>query len=161
MKIYKLVEKETNTPVSVFIKDEKYSNNNAFLLGVILDVVSTKDDNEICELSFVANGYIKFDGCSHFNFYGQDFKNKETTNPDSYYHLCGFDSMRGFIRNISFMWELAIQNIDELIIELGEANEFIDFRDSSQVLYDYKIIEENIDENNKLYKLLSEYLGGK
>ena len=69
--------------------------------------------------------------------------------------------MRCFIINLSFMWELAIQNVDELIIELGEANEFIDFRDSSQVLYDYKIIEENIDENNKIYKILSEYLGGK
>lgn len=162
MKIYKLIEKESKIPVSVFIKDETIGTHA--LSGIILDVISTTgDDNEICELSFVTRAYIKFDGCSHFNFYGKDFKNKQTTNSDSYYHLCGFSSFYGFIRNLSFMWQLAIEQIDGLLDELGEAEQFIDFRESSEVLDGCEIIEENVDENNNnknLYKLLVEYIGG-
>lgn len=156
MKIYTLIEKETRTPVSIFIKEEK--SNEAALSGIILNVDST-NNNEITELSFIAKGYIKFDGCSHFNFRGQEFKNDDTKS-DSYYHLCGFESLHSFIRNLSFMWQLAIDELD-MLYELGESDQFVDFRDSSGVLDAYKISEEIVDENNNknLYKLLIDYKG--
>ena len=35
---------------------------------------------------FVCESWVKWDGCGHFNFYGED-------RVDSYYHLCGDDSL--------------------------------------------------------------------
>lgn len=49
---------------------------------------------------FVTSVYYKFDYCSHWHFYGQDYLDGDK---DSYYHLCGIQSINNFQRTISFI----------------------------------------------------------
>ena len=52
---------------------------------------------------------VKWDGCSHFYFKGEDEK-------DSYYHLCGFDSYKIHIVIIAAIYQIAhdsLENFDE------------------------------------------------
>lgn len=45
---------------------------------------------------FFADVWVKWDSCSHFNFYGEDYKTKEDDN-NSYYHICGVDGYKKFV----------------------------------------------------------------
>ncbi len=58
---------------------------------------------------FHSEVYAKWDGCSHWRFYGEDYNVKEdkcnNEGVDSYYHICS--SFEGFIRTMCFIWKLA------------------------------------------------------
>lgn len=49
--------------------------------------------------SYVANVYVKFDGDSHWNFYGEDYP--VGTDADSYYNI---GDLHGFIEYMQMMW---------------------------------------------------------
>lgn len=53
---------------------------------------------------FHSNICAKFDGCSHWFFYGEDYNGSEETE-DSYYHLCG--TFTSFIIVMCFIWKIA------------------------------------------------------
>ena len=61
--------------------------------------ITIKDNESYCEDGdklFLAHAYIKWDGCTHWNFYGEDSKG-EQEKADSYYHLCGSHTFMTFI----------------------------------------------------------------
>lgn len=61
-------------------------------------------DLQVCDWDFLADLYIKLDGCSHWRFFGEDYYKD---NISSYYHLCGFKYCERMFRAICFAWKLA------------------------------------------------------
>lgn len=57
--------------------------------------------------SYVADVYCKWDGCTHWRFYGEDHYPGSTSNIDPYYHLCGGYSFMDHITAMCFVWKLA------------------------------------------------------
>jgi hypothetical protein len=104
----------------------------------------TDENGEVAETDFFAELGIKWDGCSHWWFKGQDFEKDD--DQDSYYHICGMDEYIMFIVGMLFAFKLAIQYlqdrpIDEegkhrLTFDEGEANKFKQFE---HMLNDYTI----------------------
>lgn len=68
------------------------------------------------EYSFVANVYCKWDACTHWYFYGEDYNpdaELDEKEQDAYYHLCGGYSFMGHITAMCFVWKLAEQIISK------------------------------------------------
>ena len=61
---------------------------------------------EPTEYDFAFHAGIKWDGCSHFNFYGQDYVDNDSEK-DSYYHLCGVDNYYSMFSLMLFAKECA------------------------------------------------------
>ena len=84
------------------------------LEGRCYEAYSWEMDNTPYEYSFVADVYCKWDACTHWRFYGEDYKPDaeiDEKEQDSYYHLCGGGSFRNHIRAMCFVWKLAEQII--------------------------------------------------
>ena len=61
-------------------------------------------EGETLEWCFFAHVFAKWDGCTHWWFYGEDYENgKKEAN--GYYHICS--SLEQFIINMCFAWRLA------------------------------------------------------
>jgi hypothetical protein len=83
--------------------------------------------------------YAKWDGCSHWYFYGEDYPD----NKDSYYHICS--SFQNFITIMCFIWKIAgehnvkdlkTRNLDTVYTENEYSLELVDY-----VLDGYEIQE--------------------
>ena len=64
------------------------------------------DNNEIVDTEHYLTGYVKWDGCSHFNF----------GNNDGYMHLCGKHDWESLKDVMDALWEVCrkkIINFDE------------------------------------------------
>lgn len=70
---------------------------------------SADDKKSDLEYEFVSNAYIKWDACSHFRFYGEDYKEEKVA--DSYYHICGDSGYFDFMRAIAFVFKVARDNM--------------------------------------------------
>lgn len=88
-------------------------NDDFNLIGKCYEVWSWYVDGTPCEYGFVADAYCKWDACTHWNFYGENYDPEITQKPDSYYHLCGGYSFMGHIIAMCFVWKLAEQIISE------------------------------------------------
>lgn len=73
------------------------------------------DKKEVLNWEFVCHAYCKFDGCSHWWFYGEDFHdgNDFVNDANSYYHLCGPECVFAHVRDICFVWKVAEQWLSE------------------------------------------------
>lgn len=101
--------------ISVFTMKKDHDTEHS-ITGELEEVVSWEVSGEIYEKLLFAELYVKWDGCSHFWFNGQDSKNEE--NLDSYYHICGIGGYLKFIRMLLFAYEVMVNhvgfdNIDE------------------------------------------------
>jgi hypothetical protein len=52
--------------------------------------------------TFVARGYFKFDACTSWNYFGEDYP----IDGDSYYHHCGPECLVEHLRAHCFLWKL-------------------------------------------------------
>ena len=95
------------------------------------------------DTSFISSGVIKWDSCSHWYFYGEDYKKGDPkSKEDSYYHLCGFHSYLNHIIGLLFAFKVA-----SIYIEDFDENEMEYFKKYEYLLKDYTIkdyIEEKI-----------------
>lgn len=72
-----------------------------------------RTSKEVMAWEFHSSINIRWDGCSHWNFYGQDFDPdakdliSEVRNSDAYYHLCGGGMFLNFITLMAFAWKCA------------------------------------------------------
>ncbi|WP_155484530.1 hypothetical protein [Paraclostridium sordellii] len=69
-------------------------------------------NDEPCDYEYFADVDVKWDGCSHFNFNGEDYP----IDKDGYYHICGGHSYLMFIKTMAFITEVAritIEGYDE------------------------------------------------
>ena len=90
-------------------------NSDDFHLdGQCYEVISWEANDKPYEYSFVAGVYCKWDACTHWYFYGEDYKPDakiDEREQDSYYHLCGGYSFMRHITAMCFVWKLAEQII--------------------------------------------------
>ena len=107
-----------------YLKDENGYISHKFVVdgddfcfeGRCYEVVSWECDYTPYEYDFVADVYCKWDACSHWRFYGEDYNpdaKDDEKEQDSYYHLCGGYSFGRHIRAMCFIWKLAEQIISK------------------------------------------------
>ena len=94
----------------VAAKFEIYKRGTHSIMGYCYSVVSWNLDGTPYEFEFIADVYLKWDACTHWNFYGEDYDpeiDKEQREQDSYYHLCGAHTFMRHIQCMCFVWKLA------------------------------------------------------
>jgi len=99
-----LIDKN-NSIVSIF----KIKEHDLNVTGDIYNVTGWDMENKPCEFEYFANVYVKWDGCSHFRFKGEDFnietdKLNDGDEADSYYHICGLDNYIDFSMTLYFAY---------------------------------------------------------
>lgn len=105
MKTYYLKDKE----FCIVAKFEVTNLRSGSLDGVCYEAIewSGVDFKDVVQWSFVADIYFKFDSCTHWWFYGEDYDPQTKNEKDSYYHLCGCHSFTSHIRDMCFAWKVA------------------------------------------------------
>lgn len=93
--------------VNSILRIYKQSLNAFFVLS---NVISWDNDKQPIEEQFVADVYFKWDACTHWNFYGEDYP----TDKDSYYHLCGLGGIISHTNAMIFATECIRQHYTDL-----------------------------------------------
>lgn len=118
-KIFKLVNKETGLKELEFEINEM---GNHYIGGTLRNVELYPCDYPDENL-FIANVYIKWDGCSDIRFLGREYENT-TENPEQdttgYYHLCGGKDYVKMMRGMAFIAEVALMEIPKVDVELTD-----------------------------------------
>lgn len=104
-----------------------------------------RTSKEVMDWQFHSSINIRLDGCSHWNFYGEDFDSdakdliSEVQNSDSYYHLCGGGMFLEFITLMAFAWKCA-----QIMYKTGEyiEEEEFDLEEVDYLLRDLDIVWE-------------------
>src|SRR5690606_5864663 len=94
--------------------------------GTVKRVFSWEIGGEPLEDELFAELSVKWDGCSHFWFYGEDYK-KELNNKDGYYHICGISDYLGFLRTMHFAYEIMVNHVG--INKIDEKEELEELRE--------------------------------
>lgn len=81
------------------------------LMGKCYEAYSWSMSGKPLEYHFVTDVYCKWDSCTHWYFYGEDYDPDTEYEKDSYYHLCGGYSFMNHITAMCFVWKLAEQLI--------------------------------------------------
>lgn len=93
------------------------SVNEVRVSGEVL-IPHTWNKDEPCEYDYFADVDVKWDGCSHFDFNGENYPEYK----DGYYHICGGHSYLMFIRTMAFISEVARITMDKYQEETAEFN---------------------------------------
>lgn len=115
MKIYRLID-NINEMVTHELKVDEQSNEY-YLSGNVYRIMGENisiggkpvPEEDMYDYEFVAGFSIKWDMCSHWYYYGEDYNNGDC---DSYYHLCGASSYIEFMQAIAFATEVAKMNLE-------------------------------------------------
>lgn len=79
------------------------------VMGKCYEPYSWYQDKLPAESNFFADVYCKWDSCTHWNFYGEDYDpelDKTSDGVDSYYHICGEYGLHNHVRLMCFVWKL-------------------------------------------------------
>lgn len=102
-----------------------YNRKNDYPLsadGEIHIVTAWNLDDSPYHTDFFAEMFVKWDGCSHFYFYGDDYLN--TKKADSYYHICGAYDLVNHMRMLVFAYEVMVEHVGySNVLEIGELEE--------------------------------------
>jgi hypothetical protein len=85
----------------------RQTENHEYCFSGIISIPTGWDayDNDVCDEDFLAYCSIKWDGCSHFWYYGENYPYDEELYP--YYHECGLnDYYKNFVAKL-FAFEVA------------------------------------------------------
>ena len=148
MSRYILYKKEHHQPMA-FIDYEKITD-------IKLYSVTSFDctDSSISSYEFIADIYAKWDACTHWDFYGEDYDG-EDENKDSYYHICGPYCLERMFLAMTFAWEICRRIHLNIAKEEGYASEHYDshYKASDKInkmiekmLEDFEIEETEITE---------------
>lgn len=77
--------------------------------GCLIGKCYEDDDDSI----FIASVYCKADSCTHWRFYGEDYRDDVKSYIDPYYHLCGGHCFTHHITAMCFVWKLAANILSE------------------------------------------------
>lgn len=109
--VYYLKDHEGHISHKFVVDDDDFH-----LEGRCYEAVSWNTDWTPYEYDFVADVYCKWDACTHWYFYGEDYNpdaELDEKEQDSYYHLCGGYSFMNHITAMCFVWKLAEQIISK------------------------------------------------
>lgn len=108
---YYLRDNDDNRVVAKIDLDMKTSNQYCLsgnCYNATAWLCSDNENFEIHEWEFVAGVYCKWDACTHWYFYGEDYNpESEDSDKDSYYHLCGAHRFAEHILGMCFVWRVA------------------------------------------------------
>lgn len=122
VKSAKLIENDSGYAIATYEQSEEYELSAD---GIIREVISWDcDSGKQYETMFFANVTVKWDGCSHIRFYGEDYIDQDTGDKDSYYHLCGVKPYINFMRLLVFAYEIMVEHVGyEKVLEKVEYKE--------------------------------------
>ena len=127
-----LINKKTGDVVAIVRQTEDWARS----LGGVLTIPYSWNSDGYCEESFLASFSIKWDGCSHFYYYGEDYLEEQEA--DSYYHECGLNSYyMQFIAKL-FAFEVArhyMKDIEYMDDDLYVGIDKINILDSYDIKY--------------------------
>ena len=86
------------------------------------------DSKTVCAGLFLGNAYIKWDGCTHWHFYGEESKG-EKEKADSYYHLCGSYDFMIFIYGMIAAIKIGKQIVNTLPQEDFNYGDYIELEE--------------------------------
>lgn len=103
--VYYLIH-SNGQPVAKFEQDEDYMSGNCYQCYTWCD---DGNGNYIIpdDWEFFANVYCKWDSCTHWWFYGENFREDLPKDIGGYYHICGTHCFTDHIRTMCFVWKLA------------------------------------------------------
>ena len=120
LKSAELIDLKNNHIIATYIQTDNYEVS---LSGIVHIANSWEENGKPYETEFFADVIVKWDGCSHFYFYGEDYT-KENEEKDSYYHICGVPYYIKFMRVMAFIYELMVNHVGyERILEKEEYDE--------------------------------------
>lgn len=115
--VYYLKNKETGYIVGKFVVDEA---TGFAVFGKCYDAVGWYGPDNPTDWDFLADVYCKWDSCTHWYFYGEDYDPEyEESEKDSYYHLCAEHTFNSHIRLMCFVWKL----VADIMAERGDKPE--------------------------------------
>lgn len=115
-KVYYLVDSNDFVESKFVLEREECFEGNLYV--AIRNYPDEPFDKQVEEWDFLARLYIKWDGCSGWEFFGDDYCRGYN---DSSYHLCGFYCYERFFRAMCFAWKIAEDyHKDELTKKFGE-----------------------------------------
>lgn len=115
-----------------------------YCMELLLTSCCSGDKGGVQYEDFIAEAVIKWDGCSHWYFNGEDSLKENLPvedKIDAYYHLCGFNIYGTFIMGILFAYKLATMKIENFIKD--EGYDYKEFKRFEKLLDDYTIEESN------------------
>ena len=135
MQTYYLRDNEGYKIAKFEIEDDE---RPVYLEGDVYEAVAWEctDSKEPIEWAYHSGVSIKFDGCSHWYFSGEDYQGK-SEEVDAYYHLCGTEQIKAHIVVMCFVWEIARQYFEDTYDGVFD-DAFI-----NETLKDYRIIKED------------------
>lgn len=123
--------------------------NEASVIGNIYTICGWEIDFKTpIDKIFFAEAYIKWDGCSHFNFFGEDYTEGDKETVNSYYHICGIYSYLEFMRTMLFGYEVMAHYVGDNILEKEEYKEIKELN----LLKEYSIRYYENDEESFVYE---------
>lgn len=105
VKGFKLIKDETNEEVARFrvtdLSETSVSGDCYTVSGWDADSKAAAD------FDFFSNVFCKWDACTHWRFYGEDFEKEDPKETISnYYHICGADTLVNHVRCMLFIWNV-------------------------------------------------------
>lgn len=93
--------------------------DNSSYKARLYEVTRWEDKFVEYESGFIAEIFFKWDACTHWNFYGEDYIPTDE-NTDSYYHICGTHCFCDHIRAMCFAWKVM------MFIKANEQSDYIE-----------------------------------
>lgn len=93
-------------------------------------------NDEVSNWEFVAHVSLKWDSCTHWYFYGEDYDGEYPKHIDAYYHLCGSEYFLKHIIIMCFGWKVGqlINHDEDWYIDEPKIEKIVDL-----VLEDFEI----------------------
>lgn len=122
-KIFIVCDKEDEDDIDIFFLITDI--DNVCIRGVVLKFCARDAYNKKNQYAkFLTSFYIKWDGCSHFYFTGEDTLQNNEEGYDSYYHICGAYSYVIIINTFLAALEIAtrlIESSEDLSCDYSDA----------------------------------------
>lgn len=115
MKKALLVDKNGYTQFELIYDEE----HEYALMGTLKKCISWECNENRAPMDYMlmAKFSVKWDGCSHFWFHGEDCELNENGDvvgeEDAYYHICGFNEYINFSRGMVFAYKVAMSEVTE------------------------------------------------
>lgn len=124
----------------IYCKFEPKSDE--YFEGTAYDCVSWScPDKKPAEWLFHSEVSCKWDGCSHWWFFGENYNGNYEESADGYYHICS--QFESFITTMCFVWRLARDFLRKKHPELREdIDEEFNLKIVDMMLENYEIIQE-------------------
>lgn len=108
MEILPLVQSSTHTLFEIEFKDQDFEVTADFK---VYEVTAWDLNSTVCEKELYITGTIKWDGCCHITFGGED--------KDGYIHLCGKGCFDNHVKVMNALWDICSKRIKRFDFDIA------------------------------------------